>query len=162
MAMFALSLEKMDTSVGVLSLPRGSWTCRATEGALDLEGLRTFSARFGKEYLSRVSAVFCFHWAMLPIAFALGRLWRVPVIYDEHDDYELNSLEGGDNPVVRRLVQTAIRTVHRLLVPKADLVTCIHQTGRHLELQLLKLNSRVVPLAKHFFFSHLGDDPVHG
>jgi glycosyltransferase involved in cell wall biosynthesis len=149
MAMFALSLAKMNTSVGVLSLPRGSWTCRATEGTLDLQDRRTFSARFGRECSSRFSAVFCFHWAMLPIACALGRLWRVPVVYDEHDDYELNSLEGGGNPVVRRLVQRAIRTVHRLLVPKTDLVTCIDQTGRYLEQRLLKLNNRVVPLANY-------------
>lgn len=149
MAMFALSLANMDASVSVVSLPRGSWSCRALEGSLDLEGRGALSARFGKERPARISAVFCFHWAMLPIAWALGRLWRVPFIYDEHDDYELNSLEGSGNPLVRRLVQRAIRTVHGLLVPKADLVTCIHQSGRHLEQQLLKLNNRVVPLANY-------------
>jgi glycosyltransferase involved in cell wall biosynthesis len=61
----------------------------------------------------------------------------VPIVYDEHDHYELNTLEGQGPLVVRRFRQLLVRVIHQTMLPFVDLVTCIRMRdgllGDHLK-----------------------------
>lgn len=145
-AMFAQSLQDMDYAVRVFAPARHSWSCQTLEPPRDLQPSGRWTASIGRSSHGRISLVVCFHWMMLPLAVLIAKIARAPVIYDEHDYYELNTLEGGGPPVMRRLIQNAIRTVHRAFLPRVDLVTCVHLKGDVLARRLRALNPRVVEL----------------
>lgn len=149
MGMFARSLLQTGAGVKLASLPRQRWVCRSLEEEYALQDTGHFLARLGRSSLGRLEAVACFHWALLPLGLLIARLRRVPLIYDEHDDYALNTLEGGGSRPLRRLVQKLIGLVHRLCVPHVDLVTCIHQKDSLLLGELSALNSNCLELANY-------------
>lgn len=149
MGMFARSLDRMGFAVKATVFPRANWSCRSTECLLDIRRQGWLTASFGPEGDGAVKAVVCFHWAMLPYALLMSWKKNSPLIYDEHDHYELNTLEGYGAPWSRKLIQFLIGLVHRFCVPKADLVSCIHQKGGHLRQHLLALNTAVVELANY-------------
>jgi glycosyltransferase involved in cell wall biosynthesis len=147
MGMFARSLDRMGFAIRVTVFPRGNWSCKSIEGLLGISRQGWFTASIGPKGDGVIKAVICFHWAMLPYALLMSWKKKAPLIYDEHDHYELNTLEGSGALWSRRLIQYLIRLVHRLCIPKADLVSCIHQKDGHLRQHLLALNPAVVELA---------------
>ncbi len=145
-AMFAQSLHAMGYGVSVLSPARHRWSCQTLDPPLELEPSGRWSASLGGKPDGKVRLVVCFHWMMLPVAVAIGKLTGAPVIYDEHDHYELNTLEGSGPPIMRRFFQVAIKAVHRAFIPFVSLVTCIHQKGEVLAQRLRNFSPHVIEL----------------
>ncbi len=146
MAMFIASILAPDRSVRILSLPRHAWSFASLESA---EPMRThlFNAKIGRDADgSRLNAIVCFHWIMMPLAVLWGKAKRVPVVYDEHDHYELNTLEGGGGRLIRRAIGALISITHRTFLPKASLVTCIHLKDEALKKHLQKRQPNVIEL----------------
>ena len=124
-------------SVRVLSLPRGQWRLDKSEQSLQPTSQRRMSMELGSSAPSTLGAILCFHWCMLPLAVITGWWQSVPVLYDEHDHYELNTLEGGGSRWRQAFFSVLIRWIHRCCLPCVSLVTCIHMNEstlkRHLE-----------------------------
>jgi glycosyltransferase involved in cell wall biosynthesis len=102
----------------------------------------------GNGSMAAISSIMCFHWCMLPLAVLIGWLRRIPVLYDEHDHYELNTVEGKGTNFRKHFLRLAVRAVHQLCLPWVKLVTCIHMhqevLKKHLEqwqLSVLELHN---------------------
>lgn len=137
MAMFIEGVLQTGLSVRVIALPRGNWILDKSEEPTVTSRLGKYSADIGDVGDSKIASVMCFHWCMLPFAVLMGLIRRVPVLYDEHDHYELNTLEGNGSRIKLRFMSLMVRLIHRVCLPWVTLVTCIHldqQTlKRHLE-----------------------------
>lgn len=137
MSLFIEGVLELGASVSVLALPRGKWSTQRFESS----GISAVPGRLTLQINSQSSAqpgvVLCFHWLMLPLAVFFGWWHRIPVIYDEHDHYELNTLEGSSSYLRQKLGQLMIRCLHRMCLPHVSLITCIHlansELKRHLE-----------------------------
>ena len=106
-----------------------------------------FHAKIGRDADgSQLKAIVCFHWIMLPLAVLWGKVKRVPVVYDEHDHYELNTLEAGGGRRIRRAIGTLIKITHRTCLPKSSLVTCIHLKDEVLKKHLQRWQPNVIEL----------------
>ncbi|MCA9058655.1 MAG: glycosyltransferase [Planctomycetaceae bacterium] len=147
MSLFMEGILATGSGVRVLSLPRGRWTLQRFErfeGTADRAG--RFTADFQVSDDSRVGVILCFHWIVLPLAILLKWRHRVPLIYDEHDFYEINTLEGGGAPGLTRLKHWVVRSVHRFCLPRVSLVTCIHMQNAELMRRLLESQPNVLEL----------------
>jgi len=137
MALFIEGALSDGQSVRVLALPRGRWCFDKSEQPTITSRLGLFSADIGELKGYRLSSVMCFHWFLLPLAVFIGLVCRKPVLYDEHDHYELNTLEGSRSRFQRHCCKLLIRWIHRICLPWVSLITCIHldqQTlKRHLQ-----------------------------
>ncbi len=133
MAMFMEGIRSNNSGVRILSLPRGRWVLDKSENRTVASRIGRCSADIGQVSGARLTSVMCFHWAVLPLAIVIGLLRRVPVLYDEHDHYEMNTLEGNGSPWKRAVFSFAVRWIHRSCLPWVSLITCIH-----LEQQILK------------------------
>ena len=130
----------------ILSLPRREWSFASLDSA-ETKQTQVFHAKIGRDANgSRLKAIVCFHWVMLPLAILWGKAKRVPVVYDEHDHYELNTLEGGGGRRMRRVIGTLISMIHRMFLPKVSLVTCIHLKDEMLKKHLRKWQPNVIEL----------------
>jgi glycosyltransferase involved in cell wall biosynthesis len=145
MALFVESLWKSGSAVSILALPRHAWSLNRTEETLPFAQPSRCRTTVGNVSVP-VDQIFCFHWTVLPIAVLLGIRHRAPVVYDEHDFYEMNSLEGSGSSLRVRMTSKAVRLIHRLFVPHVTLVTCIHQYNEELRRHLLQWNSNVLEL----------------
>lgn len=123
-------------AVRVLSVPRGPWSFGLMEVAASIHSGR-LTADVGDLTSRRISGIVCFHWILLPLAVLIGCVCRTPVIYDEHDHYELNTLEATQSRLRRVVSQQVIRGIHRIFLSHVTLVTCIHMhrqlLKRHLD-----------------------------
>ena len=132
----------------VVCPPRGQWSWTRFENPdIGLNGGRLFLSRPGAEpRLTNTSLVTCLHWAMLPMAVELASINNAPLIYDEHDFYELNTLEGDGSRVRRRFYQTMVSWIHRICLPVVDQITCIHMAKGILKHHLRRFNNSVLEL----------------
>ena len=146
-AMFLECLQRDGFSIRIITLPRHRWSLDKSETPLDVQSTGSCTAVIGTATSSaRTAAVFCFHWIVLPLAVIIGLLLRVPVIYDEHDHYELNTLEGSGSKLKRQFLRRCVRGIHRLCLPWVRLVTCIHQRGGELQQHLQRWQKRTLEL----------------
>ena len=88
----------------------------------------------------------CFHWLVLPVAVLIGLLKRVPVLYDEHDHYELNTAEGGGSAIRRVLAPALVKWFHRICLPWVSVVTCIHMDRQILKRHLEQWQSSIIEI----------------
>lgn len=146
MAMFLECLQQDGFGVRVFSLPRHRWVLDKTERPLNVLRKTRTTAEIGETSERRLTAIFCFHWSVLPIAVLCGWMSRVPVIYDEHDHYEMNTLEGTGARFKVRLFSNLVRWIHRLCLPRVTLVTCIHQWRQTLLKHLQQWQPAVVEM----------------
>ncbi len=137
MAMFFLGIQRRGQGIRIRALPRGPWSLDKSEKPIVPSRTGRMTMEIGKVRGARLSLVLCFHWSVLPLAVAIGIIRRVPVLYDEHDHYEMNTMEGGGSKLRRRIYARLVRWIHRLCLPWVTLVTCIHMDRqtlkRHLE-----------------------------
>lgn len=146
-AMFLECLQRDGFAIQIIALPRHRWSLDKSETPLDVRSIKSCTVSIGAAAASaRTAAVFCFHWIVLPLAVCLGILLRVPVIYDEHDHYELNTLEGTGARFKRRFLRRCVRLIHRLFLPWVRLVTCIHQRGGELQRHLQRWQPHTIEL----------------
>lgn len=145
MALFLQSLHSAGTAVSIVALPRHTWSLHRTEEPLPFSAPGRCRTSLGNTD-SKPDIIFCFHWTVLPLAILAGLRYQARVVYDEHDFYELNSLEGSGSPVKVRLISLLVRLIHRLFIPRTHLVTCIHQHQQTLKRHLLRWNRSVVEL----------------
>lgn len=137
MAMFMEGLQSSGLGIRVWALPRGPWVLDKSERPTIPNRMGRVSLDIGVAPGAKRSLVICFHWVVLPLAVIIGFIRGVPVLYDEHDHYEMNTLEGNGGALRRWLYSRLVRSVHRLCLPCVSLVTCIHMNRktlkRHLE-----------------------------
>ena len=146
MALFIEGVLSMGAGVRVGSLPRGTWQLDKSERPL-LETRRgNLTLDLGELKRAKLRAVMCFHWVMLPIAILMGILRRVPVLYDEHDHYELNTSESGGSAFRLHFSSLLVRSIHRVCLPFVTVVTCIHMDNAALKLHLQRWQSEVVEI----------------
>ncbi|MBL8810335.1 MAG: glycosyltransferase family 4 protein [Planctomycetaceae bacterium] len=146
MAMFFECLCAKGTSVRVLALPRHRWSLDRGEQPFEITQMTEVRADIGQVTGRRLSAILCFHWAVLPFAVLFGLMLRVPVTYDEHDHYELNTLEGSGGAFKLKLSSLLVRWIHRLFLPWVRLVTCIHLKDGLLKNHLQQWQSEVIEI----------------
>lgn len=144
MAMFVEGAQQCDMAVRIVALPRGPWILDKSEQPTVTTRRGRLTADIGDVKRCRLASVMCFHWAVLPFAVIAAVLCRVPLLYDEHDHYELNTLEGSGGQWKRRLYSLLVRTIHRFCIPWATVVTCIHLHDGTLRKHLAQWNSNVV------------------
>ncbi|MEY3460326.1 MAG: hypothetical protein RL215_3483 [Planctomycetota bacterium] len=145
--MFLECLQRDGFALRLFALPRHRWVFDKSEAPLDVRRIGRWTAEIGAAApAGRLAAVFCFHWIVLPLAVVLGGLLRVPVIYDEHDHYELNTLEGEGSRRKRVFLSRCVRWIHRLFLPWVSVVTCIHQCGGELQRHLQRWQLRTIEL----------------
>lgn len=144
MAMFIEGVLAEGLAVRIVSLPRGCWILDKSENPTIPSRIGRLTVDIGEVSGTRLASVMCFHWSMLPAALGYGLLRQVPVIYDEHDHYELNTLEGGGSAVKRAVYSHLVRWIHRIFLPFVSLVTCIHLHQQTLKKHLAQWQSRVI------------------
>ena len=146
MALFIEGVLSMGAGVRVGSLPRGTWQLDKSEHPLPETRKGDLTLDLGELNRARLRAVMCFHWLMLPLAILVGILRRVPVLYDEHDHYELNTRETSGSTVRRRFSSLLVRSIHRVCLPFVTVVTCIHMNNAALKRHLQRWQSEVVEI----------------
>lgn len=143
-SLFWSGLQADGFSVRLYSLPRMRWNFTDTEELSHVNtGFLTALMANAPERLVVPEFIFCFHWAMLPVA-CFFTLLGSKVIYDEHDFYELNTLEH--NKWKGKLLASVIKSFHYLFLRKVDLITCIHMVDSILLKNLKKYNENVIEL----------------
>jgi glycosyltransferase involved in cell wall biosynthesis len=146
MALFIEGVLSMGVGVQIGSLPRGTWQLDKSERPLPESRSGTLTLDLGELKRAKLRAVMCFHWLMLPLAILTGILRRVPVLYDEHDHYELNTRESGGSAVRRWFSGLLVRGIHRVCLPFVTVVTCIHMDNAALKHHLQRWQSAVVEI----------------
>ena len=146
MALIIEGVLSMGVGARIGSLPRGTWKHDKSERPLPETRRGILTLDLGELKQAKLRAVMCFHWVMLPIAILVGILRRVPVLYDEHDHYELNTTERGGSAFRRRLSGLLVRGIHRLCLPFVTVVTCIHMNNAALKRHLQRWQSEVVEI----------------
>ena len=144
MAMFIEGVLTEGLAVRIVSLPRGRWILDKSENPTLPSRIGRLTVDIGEVSGTRLASVMCFHWSMLPAALGYGLLRQVPVLYDEHDHYELNTLEGGGSAIKRAAYSHLVRWIHRMFLPFVSLVTCIHLHQETLKKHLSQWQSRVI------------------
>ncbi len=137
MAMFFEGIQSNGLGIRGWALPRHAWVLDKSENPTVPGRIGRMSVDIGHVKGAKLSAVMCFHWIVLPLAVTVGLIRRVPVLYDEHDHYEINTLEGGGSRLKCFIFSLIVRLIHRICLPWVSLVTCIHMDKqtlkRHLE-----------------------------
>ena len=137
MAMFFEGIQSNGLGIRTWALPRGAWVLDKSENPTVPSRIGRMSIDIGRVSGAKLSAVMCFHWFVLPLAVAIAFFRRVPVLYDEHDHYEINTLEGSGSRLKCSVFSLLVRSIHRICLPWVALVTCIHMDKhtlkRHLE-----------------------------
>ena len=137
MALFIEGIQSNGLGIRTWALPRGAWVLDKSENPTVPSRIGRMSVDIGQVAKAKLSAVMCFHWIVLPLAVIIGFMRRVPVLYDEHDHYEINTLEGGGSRLKCFVFSLLVRSIHRICLPWVSLVTCIHMDKqtlkRHLE-----------------------------
>lgn len=136
----------MGVGVQIGSLPRRTWQLDKSERPMTETRRGTLTLNLGELKQAKLRAVMCFHWLMLPMAIFVGILRRVPVLYDEHDHYELNTMESGGSALRCLLSGLLVRGIHRACLPFVTVVTCIHMDNATLKRHLLQWQADVVEI----------------
>ena len=146
MAMFLEGIQSKGLGIRTWALPRGEWVLDKSENPTLPSRVGRLSVDIGRVSGAQLSSVMCFHWFVLPLAVAIGLIRRVPVLYDEHDHYEINTLEGGGSRLKCRLFSLLVRWIHRICLPWVSLVTCIHMDKQTLKRHLERWQSSVLEI----------------
>jgi len=129
----------------VVAVPRRAWETSGVEQP-ELLARRGFVVASAGSNAAGVRLVVCMHWSVLPVALLVGAVCRAPVLYDEHDHYEVLALEASGPAWLNRVRSAVVALVHRVALPRVDLVTCIHLTDGSLRTHLARRASQVVEL----------------
>jgi glycosyltransferase involved in cell wall biosynthesis len=146
MALFIEGVLSMGVGVRIGSLPRGTWQLDKSEHPLPETRKGNLTLDLGELKRAKLRAVMCFHWVMLPMAILVGILRGVPVLYDEHDHYELNTTENRGSALRRCLSGWLVHGIHRVCLPFVTVVTCIHMDNAALKRHLQRWQSEVVEI----------------
>lgn len=146
MALFIEGVLSMGVGVRIGSFPRGVWQLDKSEHPLPVACRRHLTLDLRDLTRARLRAVMCFHWAILPMAIFLAAIRRVPVLYDEHDHYELNTTESEGSSARRHLSRMLVGFIHRMCLPFVTVVTCIHMNQAALKRHLQRWQSAVVEI----------------
>ncbi len=146
MSLFIEGVLAAGGAVRVVALPRGKWSTQRFESLNADVNAKTWQLSLHLNPDCRLKVIFCFHWLVLPLAVLVGLIRRVPVIYDEHDHYELNTLESDGGAVRRWCSSRLIRVIHRTTLPFVSMVTCIHLANDELKNHLQRWQRRVLEL----------------
>jgi glycosyltransferase involved in cell wall biosynthesis len=146
MALFIEGVQSMGVGVRIGSLPRGNWQFDKSERPLPETRKTNLTLDLGELERAKLRAIMCFHWLMLPLAILVGIFRRVPVLYDEHDHYELNTMENGGSALRRQLNCLLVRGIHRGCLPFVTVVTCIHMDNAALKRHLQRWQAEVVEI----------------
>ena len=130
----------------VIAIPRGQWSVQRFESLQSNVEASRWSLRLQMNTASSLKVILCFHWLVLPLAVVTGLILRVPVIYDEHDHYEVNTLESDGGPLRRWFSSRLVRLIHCTMLPFVSLVTCIHMANDELKRHLQQWQPRVLEL----------------
>lgn len=146
MSLFVEGILAAGGATCVVALPRGQWSIQRFESPqANIEKSR-LRLKLQMDAKSSLKIIFCFHWAMLPLAVVVGLIRRVPVVYDEHDHYEVNTLESDSGAFRRWFSSRLIRLIHRTMLPFVSMVTCIHMANDELKRHLQQWQPRVLEL----------------
>lgn len=146
---FIESLASSGFDPVLLAVPRRPWGTSGIEdpALVARRGVATSrSTDPGSQVPTRPALIVCMHWSMLPVASLLKAVLRVPVIYDEHDHYEMLALEAAGPAWANRLRSWWVRRAHRWFLPHVDVVTCVHLAGGQLQRHLRAQSTTVVEL----------------
>ncbi len=146
MALFVEGVRSQGLAVRISSLPRGHWRLDKSEHPIEPDDCHVFSIDIGNVREKQLASVMCFHWMMLPIAVFVGLIKRVPVLYDEHDHYELNTQEGSRSRLRQIISGLLVRWIHRCCLPWVSVVTCIHMNEQSLKKHLQQWQSDVIEI----------------
>jgi glycosyltransferase involved in cell wall biosynthesis len=146
MALFVEGIRAKGHAVRILALPRGPWVLDKSEEPTVTTRQGWMTADLDRIAAMPLKSVMCFHWAVLPVAVFMGLIYRVPVLYDEHDHYELNTLEGTGSRLRRAVFSFAVRLIHRLCLPWVTVVTCIHLQEQILKKHLEQWQPHVIEI----------------
>lgn len=146
MALFIEGVLSMGVGVRIGSFPRGAWLLDKSERPLPVTRRGHLTLDLSDLTEAKLRAVMCFHWAILPLAILIAAIRRVPVLYDEHDHYELNTRENGRSSIRRWLGGLLVRCIHRVCLPVVTVVTCIHMDHATLKRHLQRWQSEVVEI----------------
>ena len=146
MALFIEGVRSMGVGVRIGSLPRGTWQLDKSERPLPETRRGNLTLDLGELKRAKLRAVMCFHWVMLPMAILLAAIRRVPILYDEHDHYELNTIESGGSAFRRWFSGLLVRSIHRVCLPFVSVVTCIHMDNASLKRHLQRWQSAVIEI----------------
>lgn len=147
-ALFFEELSGEGRQIRIFSLPRRGWDLSPFE--IDTTGFRRglfFASESGIKSFTIPDIVVSFHWSLLPVAFLCKLLFGSRIIYDEHDYYELNTLEGSF--LSAGLSPSLIKLFNRLFLKSFDLITCIHLKGAALKKELLRYNPNVIEIGNY-------------
>lgn len=144
MALYVEGVRAAGLAVRIFALPRGPWVLDKSEEPTVTTRRGRFTADIGVVQGSSLVSVMCFHWAVLPLAVLVGLIRRVPILYDEHDHYELNTLEGSGSRWSRTFYSWIVRMIHRICLPWVTVVTCIHLDQQILKRHLEQWQPRVI------------------
>jgi len=137
MSLFVEGVLAAGGAACVVALPRGQWSIQRFESMQANIAQSRLSLKLQMNAKSSLKVIFCFHWLVLPFAVVVGLIRRVPVVYDEHDHYEVNTLESNGGAFRRWFSSRLIRLIHRTMLPFVSMVTCIHMANdalkRHLQ-----------------------------
>ncbi len=145
-SLFIEGVLQSGSGVRVLAFPRGQWSLQRFESLSEEPQSGRYQLRYRDCQDARLASILCFHWAMLPLAVLIGWLKKVPVVYDEHDHYEINTLERSTSWLRNVLSRHAIRLFHTVLLPYVTLVTCIHLANDLLKNHLSRWQPNVTEL----------------
>ena len=146
MSLFIEGVIAAGVPVRVFALPRGKWKLDRSERPLCPCLRNWLSVDFGDTRQSQLASVMCFHWLVLPVAVLIGLLKRVPVLYDEHDHYELNTAVGGGSAIRRVQAPALVKWFHRICLPWVSVVTCIHMDRQILKRHLEQWQSSIIEI----------------
>ncbi len=144
MALYVEGVQDAGYAVRIWALPRGPWVLDKSEQPTVTTRRGRFTADVGEVQGRSLASIMCFHWAVLPFAVLVGLIRRVPVLYDEHDHYELNTLEGSGSRWSRIAYSLIVRMIHRVCLPWVSVVTCIHLNQQILKKHLERWQPRVI------------------
>lgn len=151
-ARFAESLRDSGFDPLLVAVPRRRWETSSIEdpvlaGVAGFATLRSTDPRPRRP--RRPAVIVCTHWSLLPVAVLLKACVRAPLIYDEHDHYELLAFEAGGPAWANRARSRVVRRVHAWFLPHTDLVTCIRLAGGQLKQSLEARAPTVIELHNH-------------
>lgn len=141
-ALFSAGLRHGGYKAFLLAFPRGDWDFSPFEDEPP-NVCGWLISKWNSNKLIIPDVVICFHWIMLPVAL-MFKLLGARIIYDEHDDYEMNSREGAG--LSRYVSPFLIKAFHTIFLPWANAVTCIHLKGGELKSKLERLSNNVIEI----------------
>lgn len=133
----------------LVALPRGRWDTTGIEDATLASRRGWVTLRTDRPRLSpprRPQLIVALDWSVLPVATLMRRLLGGRLVYDEHDHFELRTLEGPGPDWAGAARSWCIHRLHAWCLPHVDAVSCIRLSGGLLKAHLETMAETVVEL----------------